>query len=796
MGRIVNIKSLSKLARRRAYEAGYNLDTGERETTDKRDWFSRSSGGGSESSSKSTVKTETQKVTVSQPAQTKATEQTKTKIVELTNQKQTKSSSDPRMITRTAELKIRHGTGEQYLKYDTGEIKRVKTNPVADMVRQGGKVKITRGAGGRPKISEVTPPQDWKEIKDDKGQIVAYEGQQSPTKIRERDYFVTVPQEPEKTQVIWAWGQRGGQGRAYAGYGAPYETQLRSSADKDRFKADRARSEGKVGFFYEVSANIKKGLAGGIETTKKPLPYIVVAGSTLIATKSPKLAVVAGEIATPLYYGYTLTELKKGRDPAELAGEGVALWGISKATQKATQTVVSGVATAKTKIQTKIASIKMNKLERSIMDNYPYKIKEGVSGSQRDLWGTSVSDSKVKSSIQDLNKFKIGYGIEQNPLVSTNTYSPTGQTKLSQDKIFAIDSLGNIRQTQIKAGNVFVKDPKLNKFLEFNPKHYSLITINPNPANLPKTPIPRIDKSSQTNLIDNAPKNVDKTIKEIYGQIKTPAKSSGGSGGEPTLFSRTGSASTHAQTTNPLSTIGTSSNYQTYITQEPKGKTINQLLEKGSVLMFPLLSPPKSTQSPKPPQIRQVNEVLRVNVPKFNISISSGLKASNKKLVTAQQNKQDSKADQDIKISQDLFQIKRAKGAQGQDSSQDLAQILGQKQATIQKQVLKQQQAQAEALKSVLKQPLKTPTARVVDPFNLTPSVNFQIPKFDLGVNKKGSKFYLIGSKPRKLGPKYQPTVKSIFFNERGRAKKGLLTGLEERPIPIFKKKKKKKRKK
>lgn len=805
MGRIINIKDLSPLAKKKVYEAGYNLETGERETTKKRSIYDK----------RSTVKTIEQTPTFSQQAPTKTTEPTKAKVTKISQPKETPTSNQ--MVTRTATLKLREGSGEQYLYYDTGRVDRVKSEPIPEMIRQGGKVTIkkARGAGGRPQIEKITPPNDWREIKNKEGEIIGYEGKTTPKTIKEETRFLEIPETPQTEERYFY--QRGGQGLVYKVETTSTEDILRREAEKDLIKASRLRSEGKVGFFSVAQANIKKAGAGAVETFKKPAPYIVVAGATLFTTKNPVLAMKMGEVATPLYYGYSLSELsgiklkkKEGlnsmslfggleltraekRDPAELAGEGVALYTIAQGTQAVVKTAIKGIDLGVQNIKWKVNKAKFNKLEKSVTLNYEYKNLEGVRGSQRDLWGSSVSDTKIKYSLQDLNKNKIGFGIEQNPLIQSSDYFPTGQTKLSQDSLFAVDSLGNIRQTKVSGGEVFVKDPNIKKFVEFNPKHYSLITVNPNPSNAPKNIIPHADKSVQTELIKNT-NVVDKTLKQIYTKTPTP-KAKPSSSGSPTLFSKSGVSSTYQQQNNPL--LDFKFNVKnTYVPPETTTNVLKNIVSQKNIGVFPLITKTKA-QPATTTKTFQDSGLSRVNIPKINLTGERVLKASKSKLIMKQKPAQDIGVDQVINQSKDLFKIRNARGAQGQDLGQDTTQILGlgqtTRQAQAQRQVLRQTQIK---LNQKITQSTQIQASKIKFPktFNSgfpTPPIKFGFPKIDLG--KKGrSRSFSLKIVPSKLTPKYQPTVKSIFFKETGKEIKGLLSGLEDRPIPIKKKKKKK----
>lgn len=128
----------------------------------------------------------------------------------------------------------------------------------------------------------------------------------------------------------------------------------------------------------------------------------------------------------------------------------------------------------------------LQRWERSLSSGEPFRLSEGAQGPQRTLTGGSISDKQLRQTIQQLNKNKLGFGIERNPLRPyRENILGSGQTKLSRDQIIAFDSLGNMRNVRVVNQQPFVYDPKLQRYIEFNPDKYFLRTVKTSPMGDP-----------------------------------------------------------------------------------------------------------------------------------------------------------------------------------------------------------------------------------------------------------------------------------------------------------------------
>lgn len=162
----------------------------------------------------------------------------------------------------------------------------------------------------------------------------------------------------------------------------------------------------------------------------------------------------------------------------EAAAYGTAYQFMDPAIGKAAETIKAGAA----KFKSWQAERQMQKWLKSVTGD-KWRITEGAAGPQRTLSGGSVSDPQLKAALRDLNKYKIGYGIEQNPLKPVRqSILPTGQTKLTRDEIWAFDNYGNFRAVRIMDNKPFIYDPAIKKYIEFDSSKYFLKTFKIGPT--------------------------------------------------------------------------------------------------------------------------------------------------------------------------------------------------------------------------------------------------------------------------------------------------------------------------
>lgn len=208
----------------------------------------------------------------------------------------------------------------------------------------------------------------------------------------------------------------------------------------------------------------------------KSTPYL-----SRIAANPAAQKVVKGGLLT-LYGGLQAREVQQGRKtPGQVVGEtgayATAYSFVDPAINKVIDVSKAGVQSFKNWR----AQRAFEQWQKSITGDQ-FRLSEGAQGAQRTLSGGSLSDKQLKAAIQDLNKNKIGFGIEQNTLRPyRQTVTPTGQTKLSRDQIIAIDSLGNVQNVKVVNQKPFVYDPKLQKYVEFDPNKYFLRTVTSSP---------------------------------------------------------------------------------------------------------------------------------------------------------------------------------------------------------------------------------------------------------------------------------------------------------------------------
>lgn len=280
-------------------------------------------------------------------------------------------------------------------------------------------------------------------------------------------------------------------------------------------------------YFYRAGGQTLKFVSeagrGAQDFLKSPVKVGTVVAITAL-TKNPVVgaraaSVISGitAVGLPVLATKTLSDIGAGKTtPGYVAGQvgaGAAVsYGSSKLIDKLSLAYKQDLANIKGQVQ----EFKFAENLRRVQAKTPYVSYEGLHGAQRTLWGKSISDKTLKQSLSELSKYKIGYGIEKNPLVSYDTYTPTGQTKLSTDKIIAYDSFGNIAKVKVVDHQPFVLDPNLGKYIEFNPKTYSLYTISGSETT-------KLGVATTSNYITKPTRDVQTTLsKEVINRAMKP----------------------------------------------------------------------------------------------------------------------------------------------------------------------------------------------------------------------------------------------------------------------------------
>lgn len=229
-------------------------------------------------------------------------------------------------------------------------------------------------------------------------------------------------------------------------------------------------------------------LAKGAGAAVKGIPVL----SKVAANPAAQKVVKGGLLA--LYGGVQAKEIKEGRKTlGQVVGETGAYMTAYSFVDPAINKVIDVSKAGVQSYKNWRADVNYQKWQKSITGD-EFRLSEGAQGAQRTLTGGSLSDKQVQQAIRDLNKNKLGFGIEQNTLRPyKQDVLPTGQTKLSRDQIIAIDSLGNVQNVKVVNQQPFVYDPKLRTYVEYDPSKYFLRTVKTSPMGDPD----RVSKALQ-----------------------------------------------------------------------------------------------------------------------------------------------------------------------------------------------------------------------------------------------------------------------------------------------------------
>lgn len=197
-----------------------------------------------------------------------------------------------------------------------------------------------------------------------------------------------------------------------------------------------------------------------------------LAGASILAKSYPNV-IKWGVRTIPAVEGY-----KFFKDPSAEQGGRVVASTLLVATSELAPKVI-------TKVKTKYNQWKFDRavkgMDNKIFLKHEYVNLEGVDGSQRDLYGRSISDKQVNRALAEINKNKIAFGIEQNTLnPRQETILNTGQKTLIKNQIVALDPSGRVFPVKVVDHTPYVLDPKINKYVEFVSGKYSLFTIPEN----------------------------------------------------------------------------------------------------------------------------------------------------------------------------------------------------------------------------------------------------------------------------------------------------------------------------
>lgn len=435
------------------------------------------------------------------------------------------------------------------------------------------------------------------------------------------------------------------------------------------------------------------------------------------------------------------------------------------------------------------------KLQNKIFEPYGYKNFEGVYGKQRTLYGKSITDIEVKQALLELDKNKLGFGIERNPLkpYKENILS-SGQTKLTQDQIVAINSMGEAFKVKVTDGSPFVYEPKLQKYIEFNPEAYKLLTV-PSESFTGKirvqqdlvakqlSEIPKIiQKETQTALIEGPKPDVSMRA------LKNPPPPRAPPSPEPVkVFSK-----------------------DTIVT------TIDKSAFKEPISKFNYPVPEYVAETPKPPVVKadtvvkmqQRNIPAPFSLPKAQERLNINEKDNILDIIASQQKPiKTPKISPDVKSQQKqlnkLINGSKLEPVQFPKPLQDLrprqAQIPRQSQAQITKQITDILTLQTGKFK-----PIEAPIPDFIEPSPVNieytePKGPFEVPAgFEFFKGPKPKPMATAKGKGKPRLKRFAPTLKSLIFGEIGKTSKAsITTGLGDRYIPApFKTKKKRSKKK
>ena len=407
-----------------------------------------------------------------------------------------------------------------------------------------------------------------------------------------------------------------------------------------------------------------------------------------------------------------------------------------------------------------------------VVQEKPYVIYEDTGGVQRDLFGKSVSDTKLNNALYDLNKNKIGFGIEKNPLKTTNNILSTNQQTLGKSKIIAVDNKGIATNVKVINNEPFVFNQNLNKYTEFVSGKYKLFTVYDN-KNFdiafklnPKYSI-NTDLSKQTSLFKTNPTKFNRnTIKELY---QTPTKTNNIiKNSEVKQFSKAITTQTTKQT---ATNLFSKSNYQTYVTQTSQDFSVINNVRQNNFKIIPYLDL----------NLKSDLKTEQIKKPSQDISFKSLIDQS----LLYKQEKANI-LDNTTKTNQNTILIQKTKKAQKikqvQEQSYKLSNI------QISDQIIDNTTDNISIIPSKIINPIKPNKPSI-------PSIPNNFYNFDFSFKKTG--FQKTSFKPIKsfsFSKEYQPTTYSLLTNLTApkftsSIKLGATTGLGVRPI--IKKKKK-----
>ena len=313
---------------------------------------------------------------------------------------------------KTAEQKINYGTREITTTYSDGRVVRSTINPIAENVRQGGTVSFRDpgpGEGGRPQISGFTPSPKATNLKyDNKGNVTSFELKANPY-IKGPDVKLGVDKD------------------------LSFSEKLIRSGEKDVIKAYRSPNPWEVQYLNYVGRS-KKILGYAGETLKKPTPYLVVGGLTLLATKNPALATSIGEAGAVAFYGSSIYNIGKGNvEPEQPLGEGLAYAGIGYGFSKGIQAYKTSVERANLKVVKSKGVSKTVVGETQIVGET--KGASRVKGEYSDFLIDSSSTTKTPKTFQELavtkgsGKYTVRDLTKSGELVDTGKFDLSGVNK-------------------------------------------------------------------------------------------------------------------------------------------------------------------------------------------------------------------------------------------------------------------------------------------------------------------------------------------------------------------------------
>lgn len=306
-----------------------------------------------------------------------------------------------------------------------------------------------------------------------------------PTKAEKTAQFLTSPVSFEKVPVLKKMETN--MQRVLAG---TYAISKYKAEQMKTSKSPIVRAYGKASSFG-ADLVFKDYTPAAYDTMKTPSTHIISFGFNIvgaaaspIVSKFPAVRKAGNIIIGTAYSTYQGVQIATGKKTyGGVLGETVGYGVSSTFTKPLAQATVKAPQVVYTKVKSGIEHYKAQYQFNKVYKDYggaPYMQSEGVY-KQRTLTSQSISDKQLSGILAHQNRNKIGFGIERNTLrPAQNTFMSSGQQRLAQDKIIAVDIRGKFHKVKIVDRQPYVYNQRLGKYTEFVSGKYKLYTLTPN----------------------------------------------------------------------------------------------------------------------------------------------------------------------------------------------------------------------------------------------------------------------------------------------------------------------------